>query len=107
MERAAPAAHGVNRHGVRPAGAVVAAQVARPPDLEELLRRGQDRLKSVLGGGGSGGGGGAASIGAKGITLGALVALGLWLFTGVYRVEPTRWALSCSWARWPISRRRA
>lgn len=62
-----------------------------PPDLEELLRRGQDRLKSVLGGGGGssgGGGGGAFAFGAKGITLGALVALGLWLFTGVYRVEP-------------------
>ena len=29
-----------------------------PPDLEELLRRGQDRLRRVLPGGGGGGGGG-------------------------------------------------
>ena len=29
-----------------------------PPDLEEIIRQGQERLKSIFGGGGGGGGGG-------------------------------------------------
>jgi membrane protease subunit HflK len=50
-----------------------------PPDLEELLRRSQDRLKTVLPGGGLGG---------RGLLL--LVAVGIvaWLLSGFYRVEP-------------------
>jgi len=59
----------------------------QPPDLEELLRRSQEKLKDWLpGGGGSGGGG--AGIGVKGIGLVAVGALALWLLTGFYRVEP-------------------
>ena len=50
-----------------------------PPDLEELLRRSQDRLKSVMPGGGFGGGGIAAIVG--------LAALG-WFATGIYTVQP-------------------
>jgi modulator of FtsH protease HflK len=50
-----------------------------PPDLEELLRRSQDKLKSVLPGGNLGGRGFAL------ITLGALV---LWGVSGFFRVEP-------------------
>jgi len=50
-----------------------------PPDLEELLRRSQDRLKSVMPGGGFGAGGIAAIVG--------LVALG-WFATGIYTVQP-------------------
>lgn len=50
-----------------------------PPDLEELLRRSQDRLKSVMPGGGFGGGGIAAIV--------ALAALG-WFATGLYTVQP-------------------
>ncbi|MEM6666967.1 MAG: FtsH protease activity modulator HflK [Pseudomonadota bacterium] len=57
------------------------------PDLEELLRKGQDRLKSVLPGGGAGGGGG-GSIGTRGILLLAGVALVVWLASGFYRVLP-------------------
>ncbi|MBV8792855.1 MAG: FtsH protease activity modulator HflK [Pseudolabrys sp.] len=50
-----------------------------PPDLEELLRRGQDRLRRVLPGG---------SMGSKGFALLALAALVLWGFSGFFRVEP-------------------
>ncbi len=53
----------------------------QPPDLEEILRRGQDRLKGVLPGGGDG-------IGPRGI---AIVVVGLliaWALTGWYRVQP-------------------
>ena len=54
----------------------------QPPDLDEILRRGQDRLKSMIPGGGPGGLGGPAIAGI------AVLAVGLWLLTGVYRVEP-------------------
>lgn len=50
----------------------------RPPDLEEILRRGQDRLRGVLPG----------NLGGKGIALAALAALALWGFSGFFRVEP-------------------
>jgi membrane protease subunit HflK len=50
-----------------------------PPDLEEILRRGQDKLRSVLPGG---------SLGSKGIALIALGAIALWGFSGFFRVEP-------------------
>jgi membrane protease subunit HflK len=50
-----------------------------PPDLEELLRRSQDRLRRVLPGGNLGGRGFAM------LTLGAIV---LWCVSGFFRVEP-------------------
>jgi modulator of FtsH protease HflK len=50
-----------------------------PPDLEELLRRSQDKLKTVLPGG---------NLGAKGFALIALAALAIWGFSGFFRVEP-------------------
>jgi len=50
-----------------------------PPDLEELLRRSQDKLKSVLPGG---------SLGSRGFAIIALVAVVLWLISGFFRVEP-------------------
>lgn len=51
-----------------------------PPDLEDLIRRGQDKLKNVLPGGGG--------LGGRGIALGGIVLVGLWLLSGFYRVEP-------------------
>jgi len=50
-----------------------------PPDLEELLRRSQDKLRTVLPGG---------NLGGKGFTLIALAAVALWAFSGFFRVEP-------------------
>src|SRR5450432_554972 len=50
-----------------------------PTDLEEFLRRSQDRLRTVLPGGGLGG---------KGIGLIALLALVIWGFSGFLRVDP-------------------
>lgn len=50
----------------------------RPPDLEEILRRSQDRLKSVMPGG---------SMGAKGLLLIVLVLVALWGFSGIYTVR--------------------
>ncbi|MDP3896926.1 MAG: FtsH protease activity modulator HflK [Mesorhizobium sp.] len=51
-----------------------------PPDLEDIIRRGQDRLKRVLP---AGGGFSPAVIG-----LGAVVLLALWAFKAVYTVQP-------------------
>ena len=50
-----------------------------PPDLEELLRRGQDKLKTVLPGG---------NLGGRGVLLIVLAALVVWGFSGFFRVEP-------------------
>src|SRR5450631_4572765 len=50
-----------------------------PPDLEELLRRGQDKLRTVLPGG---------NLSGRGIALIALAAVALWGFSGFFRVEP-------------------
>jgi modulator of FtsH protease HflK len=48
------------------------------PDLEDLLRRSQDKLKSVLPG----------NLGGKGFALILLAALAIWCFSGFFRVEP-------------------
>jgi membrane protease subunit HflK len=50
-----------------------------PPDLEEMLRRGQDKLRRVLPGG---------NLGGKGFALLGLAAVALWGFSGFFRVEP-------------------
>jgi membrane protease subunit HflK len=50
----------------------------QPPDLEELLRRSQDKLKTVLPG----------NLGGKGFALILLAAIVIWGFSGFFRVEP-------------------
>jgi membrane protease subunit HflK len=50
-----------------------------PPDLEEFLRRGQDKLRSVLPGG---------SLGGKGLSLFVLAAIVIWGLSGFFRVDP-------------------
>lgn len=54
----------------------------QPPDLEEILRQGQDKLKQILPGG-VGGGSNPMMIG-----LIAVVAVGMWLFQAVYTIQP-------------------
>src|ERR1700758_4788776 len=53
-------------------------QGPRPPDLEEFLRRSQDRLRSLLPG----------NLGGRGAALIVLAAVVLWGFSGFFRVEP-------------------
>jgi membrane protease subunit HflK len=50
-----------------------------PPDLEELLRRSQDKLRNVLPGG---------NLGSRGFALITLGAIVLWCLSGFFRVEP-------------------
>src|SRR5918993_3305660 len=54
----------------------------QPPALEELLRRSQEKVKSLFPGGGP------SSIGRKGLVLVGLAILGLWLASGIYTVQP-------------------
>jgi membrane protease subunit HflK len=61
------------------------------PDLEETLRRMQDRFKRKDGGGGRGNGGGASGGGRGFGTTGLIILLAVgivgWLFTGIYQVN--------------------
>ncbi len=59
------------------------------PDIDELMRKGQEKLKSIMGGGGKGGdGGGGGGLGKGGYLLIALAAAGLWSFNSFYTVKP-------------------
>jgi membrane protease subunit HflK len=49
-----------------------------PPDLEEILRRSQDKLKNMLPG----------NLGGKGVALIGLAAIVIWGLSGFFRVEP-------------------
>ena len=49
-----------------------------PPDLEDLLRRGQDKLQSLIPGGG---------VSSMGVIIAIFVALVIWGFSGFFRVQ--------------------
>ena len=51
----------------------------KPPDIEEILRKSQDRFKRFLPGG---------TGGTRGLALIAVAVVGLWLASGFYRVQP-------------------
>lgn len=57
-----------------------------PPDLEDIFRRGQDKLRRVMPGGG--GGDGLSKLGTLGIAFVGLLALAGWMLTGFYTVRP-------------------
>src|SRR3984957_17736146 len=61
-----------------PWGSGPQSQGPKPPDLEEFLRRSQDKLRGLLPG----------NLGGRGIALSALIAVALWGFPGFFRVEP-------------------
>ncbi len=56
----------------------------RPPDMEDVIRKGQERLKNLIPGGFSS---------YKGIALIVLAALVIWLATGFFRVQPNQQAI--------------
>ena len=53
----------------------------QPPDIDEVIRRGQDRIKRMFPGGSSG---------RKLVFIGLLVLIGIWLANGFYRVQPNQ-----------------
>lgn len=67
----------------------------RPPDLEDIIRRGQDRLRGFIPGGGQ--------LGGRGIGLLALAALGIWLATGFYTVRPNEIGINMIFGRYVSS----
>lgn len=62
-----------------------------PPDLEEILRRSQDRLKDFLPGG---------NLGGRGLLLGILVLIAVWLLTGFYIVRPNEVGLNLRFGKY-------
>lgn len=63
------------------------------PEIDEIVRKGQERLRVLMGGksGGSGNGGGTGlgdSFGRGGISLIILALAGIWLFLSLYTVKP-------------------
>ncbi|MEE7494104.1 FtsH protease activity modulator HflK [Methylobacterium oryzae] len=74
-----------------------------PPNLEDLLRRGQDRLRGLIPGGGSGGYGGGGSTGAGGgrsAAVIAVLAIAIWLATGFYTVYPRQVGIETIFGRY-------
>jgi membrane protease subunit HflK len=63
----------------------------RPNDIEEMLRRGQDRLKGWLPGGMGG---------RRGLIFIALAALALWLASGFYRVDANEQGVAMIFGKW-------
>jgi modulator of FtsH protease HflK len=63
-----------------------------PPDLEEILRRSQDRIRDFIPGGGSWGSKGAIAL--------VLAAAAIWLFTGFYTVRPNEVGLNLIFGRY-------
>lgn len=62
-----------------------------PPDLEEMIKKGQDSLKNLFPkSGGS----------FRGVTLLALVAFGFWLSTGIYRVNEGEQGAVLRFGKW-------
>ncbi len=60
-------------------------------DFEDILRRGQDRLKSWFPGGAKGG---------RGIIILILIALGIWFASGFYRVQPDEQGVVLRFGEW-------
>lgn len=63
----------------------------QPPDLEDMLRKGQDRLRRILPGGGGN---------ARGILLIVAIAIAIWMGTGFYRVQPDEQGVELVFGRW-------
>jgi len=63
----------------------------QPPNIEELLKRGQERVRRILPGGlGSG----------KGALFVVLAVIVVWIFTGFYRVQPDEQGVVLRFGRW-------
>ena len=63
----------------------------QPPDLEDLLRKGQDRIRTLMPGGVGG---------VRGLSLVVLVALAVWLGTGIYTVQPDEQGVELVFGEW-------
>lgn len=78
---------GQNPWGQRPQGG---GGGNTPPDFDEMIRKGQERLKRLFPGGG----------GYKGFALIGIAIVGLWLLTGFYRVQPGEQGVTLLFGKW-------
>jgi membrane protease subunit HflK len=62
----------------------------RPPDLEDFIRKGQERIRRLMPGGGGG----------KGLILIGLILLALWGASGFYRVQPDQQGVVLRFGKW-------
>jgi membrane protease subunit HflK len=69
----------------------------QPPDLEELLRRSQEKVKKIFPGGGGGGGLGSNR---KAWVIIPLAVVAIWLASGFYRVEPAEQGVVLRFGAW-------
>lgn len=68
------------------------------PDIDEIVRKGQEQLKILMGGGrpgsrGPSGGGGVSGLGKRGLLLIAAALFGFWLLMSFYTVRPEEQAV--------------
>jgi membrane protease subunit HflK len=68
----------------------------QPPDLEELLRRSQEKVKKLFPGGGGGGPGGNR----KALIAVPLILIAVWLASGFYRVQPDEQGVVLRFGEW-------
>ena len=62
----------------------------QPPDIDELIRRGQERMKRFMPG----------LRGVRGVLLILLIGIGIWLATGFYRVQPDEQGVVLRFGEW-------
>jgi modulator of FtsH protease HflK len=67
---------------------------SQSPDLEDLLRKGQERFRKIFPGGGGVGGN------SRGIILIVIVAILVWLGSGFYRVQPDEQGVVLRFGKW-------
>ncbi|HEX6144420.1 MAG TPA: FtsH protease activity modulator HflK [Geminicoccaceae bacterium] len=74
----------------------------QPPDLEELLRRSQERIKRFFPGGGGPGGVGPGGFGGNRrlMVIVPLVLFAIWLVSGFYRVQPDEQGVVLRFGEW-------
>jgi membrane protease subunit HflK len=68
----------------------------QPPDLEELLRRSQEKVKKIFPGGPGGGFGGNR----KALIAIPLILIAVWLASGFYRVQPDEQGVVLRFGKW-------
>lgn len=98
---------GQKPQGPGPGGNGNGGNGGRDPDIDDLLRQAQDRFRTVFGGGNRGGFGGRPASPAhpgRGLGFMLLVALVLWLASGLYRVEPQENAVILTFGKWTDTR---
>ncbi len=86
-----------DRNGLPPRGGRRPGEGPQIPEIDEIVKKGQEQLRVLMGGrggrGGRGGGGGGGNplgpiFTRQGMLLGGLAALGLWAFASFYTVRP-------------------